>query len=409
MTSFSGSFKFILTIAIWWITFDQLSADTKKTVCLNMIVKDETKVITRCLASVKPLIDYWVIVDTGSTDGTQKMIQEYMKDIPGELHERPWKNFAHNRNEALQFAQNKADYVLVIDADEVLVLPKDYNLPLLDKDFYFIKTHFGNTHYDRVQLINNHLDWKWEGVLHEGLASSDAHTCDRLADVFNYVRTDGNRSEDPHKYDKDAAILENALKDDPYNKRYQFYLAQSYRDAQQPGLALKNYQKRVEMGGWDQEIFWSLLQIGLMQEALNADSNTIQEAYIKAYQYRPSRIEPLYRLVNYHRRNENHLAGYQAALQGLGLRDSSDLLFVEKWIYDYGLVFEFSICAYWVEKYTESLLASYLTLATPDLPENIRKCVEQNLVWIKLKIEEKSKSDHAEAANKDQNSISYNP
>jgi len=46
----------------------------KPTVCLNMIVKNESEVITRCLKSVLPLIDYWVISDTGSTDGTQKII-----------------------------------------------------------------------------------------------------------------------------------------------------------------------------------------------------------------------------------------------------------------------------------------------------------------------------------------------
>ena len=80
------------------------------TVCLNMIVKDESAVIERCLNSVKEHIDYWVIVDTGSTDGTQEIIQRTLKDIPGILYARPWVDFAHNRNEALQFAKGKTDY-----------------------------------------------------------------------------------------------------------------------------------------------------------------------------------------------------------------------------------------------------------------------------------------------------------
>ena len=78
-----------------------------QTICLNMIVKDEKDVICRCLASVKPVIDYWVIVDTGSSDGTQEIIRAFMKEIPGELHERPWINFGHNRNEALELAKGK--------------------------------------------------------------------------------------------------------------------------------------------------------------------------------------------------------------------------------------------------------------------------------------------------------------
>ena len=60
---------------------------------LNMIVKNEANAILRCLESVKPYIDSWVIVDTGSTDGTQTIIQYYMQAIPGQLFELPWKNF----------------------------------------------------------------------------------------------------------------------------------------------------------------------------------------------------------------------------------------------------------------------------------------------------------------------------
>ena len=144
-----------------------LAAD-KPTVCLNMIVKNETEVIRRCLGSSKPLIDYWVIVDTGSTDGTQEMIKDFMKDIPGELHERPWKNFAHNRNEALELAKGKADYVLIIDADDVFEYPSDYKWPELKMDGYFIQVQDCGTNYERFHLISNHIKWKWEGVLHEG-------------------------------------------------------------------------------------------------------------------------------------------------------------------------------------------------------------------------------------------------
>ncbi len=97
-----------------------------------MIVKDEAPVIRRCLDSVRPLIDHWVIVDTGSTDGTQDIIREHLKDLPGELHERPWRDFAHNRSEALALARPHADYSLIIDADDVLEIPKGYKLPRLN-------------------------------------------------------------------------------------------------------------------------------------------------------------------------------------------------------------------------------------------------------------------------------------
>ena len=124
----------------------------KTTVCLNMIVKNEIKAIKRCLASVKSLIDYWVIVDTGSDDGTQQAIGEYMKGIPGQLYERPWIHFAHNRNEALALAKNKGDYLLFIDADDWLQISDEFRLPKLSKDYYAIEFRHGNCRSMQVLL-----------------------------------------------------------------------------------------------------------------------------------------------------------------------------------------------------------------------------------------------------------------
>lgn len=360
----------------------QIEAREAGSVCLNMIVKDESAVIKRCLASAKPLIDYWVIVDTGSTDGTQKIIQDFMQDIPGELHERPWINFAHNRNEALELAKNHADYILFIDADNVFAFPKKFKLPPLIQDGYYLPIEDGGTIYNRIQLVKSTLNWKWNGVLHEAISSTQAKSYNVLSDLKIVIHNDGNRSQDPKKFQKDAELLEKALVEDPHNSRYVFYLAQSYRDAQDHEQALKNYEKRIKMGGWDQEVFHSMLQVGLLQEALGMNLKKIVASYEKAYAYRPSRIEPLYRLASLYRREENYLAGYQTALRGLDQRDSTDSLFVEKWIYDYGLLFEFSICAYWIDKYTESLLASRALLANPKLPVEIRESVQRNLKWV---------------------------
>lgn len=356
-------------------------------ICLNMIVKDENPIILRCLASVKPLIDSWVIVDTGSTDGTQEAIINFLNDLPGKLYERPWVNFSHNRNEALELATGQADYILFIDADEILQFSSDFSLPILDKDYYYIITEYSGTRYGRVQLVKSSLNWKWEGVLHESVASNQAHSIGTLEKVACVVNTDGNRSKDPLKYEKDALVLEKALLDDPTNSRYVFYLAQSYRDSQQYEKALESYNKRTSMGGWNEEVFWSLLQIGLIQEALKMPSDIIVKSYYKAFSHRPHRIEPLYRIANFYRRAENYFEAYKAARKGIHIRSSNDNLFVEQWIYDYGLLLEFSISAYWTENYFEALLASYLLLSNPSLPSHIKECVQKNLKWIEEKVQ----------------------
>ncbi len=136
-----------------------------------MIVKNEAPVITRCLASVRPFIDHWVIVDTGSTDGTQDIVRDFLRGVPGSLHERPWRNFAHNRNEALELARPQADYVLFIDADEQLRVPEGFAWPALSADGYMFTCRMGDCEYLRNAMIAARVPWRWEGVLHEFLAA----------------------------------------------------------------------------------------------------------------------------------------------------------------------------------------------------------------------------------------------
>ena len=94
---------------------------SKVTICLNMIVRNESKIITRLLTSVLPIIDTYVICDTGSTDDTQKIIKEFFDkhNIKGDVISEPFKNFGYNRTVALKAARNKATYALLLDADMI--------------------------------------------------------------------------------------------------------------------------------------------------------------------------------------------------------------------------------------------------------------------------------------------------
>lgn len=364
---------------------------TKPTICLDMIVKNESKVITRCIESILPLIDYWVIVDTGSTDGTQQIIKDFMKEkgIPGELHEKPWVNFAHNRNQALELAKNKADYVFFIDADEYLEYEPDFKFPYLDKDSYIISMKHGGSTYGKLQLAKNQLDWRWEGVLHEYVWSPQAKTSGTLEKVHNVYTTEGARSQDSQKYHKDAQILEAALKENPNNDRYLFYLAQSYRDAGENEKALEAYKKRIEKGNWDQEVFWSLLQVANIEKALGVSPETFLSSYYKAFYFRPSRAEPLYYISEYYRNKGDYENGYLIAKVGTKIPLSTDILFVDKWIYDYGLPLELSVNAYWTGKYEECQKISTDLLALQELPDYYRDIIKANLDFANKKLIEK--------------------
>ena len=131
------------------------------------------------------------------------------------------------------------------------------------------------------------------------------------------------------------------------------------------------------MGGWEEEVFWSLYQIAMLQETLNKPEEVITKAYLKAWNFRPTRIEPLYRLASYYRQKDNFLMGYLFSQFALQADDPNDVLFVESWIYDYGAAFENSICAYWVGRYEESFQLCNRLLGHKDLPQNIRECVQE--------------------------------
>ena len=198
-----------------------------KTICLTMIVKNEIKLIERCLNSVKDSIHYWIICDTGSTDGTQDFIKNYFKEnnIQGELYETPWKNFGYNRTLAFEKSKNKADYYLVIDADDIL---KGNKIVIEDDkyDSYYIQIKYNTLSFKRKQLFNSKYNWRYIGILHEYAECEKKDI--KIGEIKNcYIEahTEGSRSKQKDKYKKDAEILLEGIKNEPNNVRYHFYLA----------------------------------------------------------------------------------------------------------------------------------------------------------------------------------------
>lgn len=348
--------------------------------CLNMIVKNEAHVIRRCLASVRDHIDYWVIVDTGSTDGTQSIIKEFLKEIPGELHERSWRDFGTNRTEALRLAESKADYLLFIDADEQLIVPDGFMWPEKPMDdAYFLNVSYGNMNYARCAIVSTKLKWEWNGVLHEYLQSDRPATRVDLPGPYVLVTHDGARAQDKDTYKKDAELLRNALKDDPKNARYQFYLAQSLFDSQQWAESLLEYAKRIEMKGWPEEVWYSHYRIGQLDEILGLDPT---KDYLAAYEYRPIRSEPLHALARYCRGKKRFYQAYMfASIANKIHRPASDLLFIEPEVYDWRSMDELSVACFYSNHREEGLELVKELLSFSFIPQPERDRIEKNLEY----------------------------
>lgn len=376
---------FLICLCFLFSTLPAAPAAGEKSVCLNMIVKNESQVIEKCLASVKPLIDYWVIVDTGSDDNTRQIIKEYMKDIPGELHERPWVNFSHNRNEALNLAKSKGDYVLIIDADEVLQYSNDFKLPTLDKDLYLIPLRqVGVVDVKRNGIHKSTLNWSWKGDFHEVIESPEVKTSEVLKGIVNLCNThpEGNsgRSKESNrtKYLRDAEGLKKSLEKDPTNSRYVFYLGISYAAADQHELAKKSFEKRVSMPSSDhQETYWALYNLGLMQEKLN-EPDAALETFSKAFAFRSIRAEPLFQMGKIYRKKGNLLMSYLLFKHALSIPYPEGDSCVEYVVYDHQMLIEFANCALLMGKFKEGLDVCIKLLANPNLPAEYKNPLQSN-------------------------------
>lgn len=285
------------------------------TICLNMIVKDESNVILDTLRNITKYIklSYWVISDTGSSDNTKEIITSFFKkiNIPGELVEHKWIDFGHNRTQALQCAFNKSDYLLIFDADDKIcgdfVIPfksntNDGNNTQYDK--YMLRIGSGLEYY-RPLLINNRKPWRFRGILHEFLDSFDIFTTTATVCGNYYIESGrtGNRSTNKNKYIQDARLLEAAYimeKEDQngISGRYAFYCGRSFKDA---GVdyyadAIKWYKIVLDIPNhWNQEKCYSALEIGHLLNHINdsskSESDTAVLFWLKSVEYDNDRIE----------------------------------------------------------------------------------------------------------------------
>lgn len=381
-------------------------AKRKPRLCLTMIVKNESKIIERCLDSVKGHIDYWVIVDTGSTDDTKELIQNSLSDIPGELHEREFVSFGHNRTESLELSYNKSKFVLLMDADLVFkVNDPNFKKNLSPKvDAYMINEcdsidqngRCAGFNYRNRIIINNEKEWFFEGSTHEVIELKEKRdtACINLDDVWIHNMYDGGSKSD--KYTRDIRLLTQDLKEDPDNDRAMFYLGESYFNlAHQEGIDITSektcsllrdasfwYQKRVDaINTWDQEKYISLFKMAKINSLMNDSIDFL--GFLKAYEFMPSRLEPIYQIVRFCRENELYYSGYLIGKMALTNITPlpKDALFVDGDVYSYQLIDETAICASWAgdNRTSESMIESILPIIEGYASEENVERIKDNL------------------------------
>lgn len=358
--------------------------------CLTMIVKNEEKIIERCLDSVKEIVDCVSICDTGSTDNTVKVIEEYLKTnkIPGKVHSHDWKNFGHNRTLSVQAAQKTLEelgfplsstYLLLIDADMMLEKDPSFNKDSLQSDSYLVVQKNNFQSYYNTRLVLASLPWECVGVTHEYWSCKKPSKEGKLQTLHIDDRNDGGCKAD--KFERDIRLLTQGLKDEPDNVRYMFYLAQSYKCIKNYDEAIKWYKMRVEKGGWKEEVWYSKLMIGQCYEDMGQWDQALP-VYLDAYQFNPERAESLQQISTHYRTQGQYHLAYSFAKLGSPIPyPSNQVLFISDPVYNYLFDQDISISAFYTPFKDEGYAATNRLILKKNVPSDIKELAYRNMLF----------------------------
>jgi glycosyltransferase involved in cell wall biosynthesis len=385
------------------------------------IMKNESRIIQRCLDSIKSVVDHIVISDTGSTDNTVELIKNWLKDnnIPGDVYHDSWKNFGFNRTLSVINGQDwlqknkidqKTNYFLTLDADMILKIEPTFNKEkLLSKQQWHLKQKTDVLSYYNTRIFRSDLPFKAVSVTHEFWACDVPLEQGNFNDLWFDDVGDGGAKAD--KFERDIKLLIQGLIDEPKNDRYLFYLAQSYECIGNKEKAIEFYEKRVLAGGWPEEVFISLNRLGdcytELGERINnsISSNDTEEeknakkeksrtyhdrainSWLAGYQCIPCRAETLYKIVNRARLSgKNHLASLYLKT-GLKIEYPENMsLFIEHNVYSYLFLEELSIVGYYTNLQKQARDACEYLILYKDIPHNVRCGARNNCIFYMNKV-----------------------
>ncbi|MDT0124665.1 glycosyltransferase [Paenibacillus sp. RRE4] len=227
-------------------------------ISLCMIVKDEEEMLPRCLESVRGAVDEIIVVDTGSSDRSVAIAQEYGASVV----EFEWcDDFAAARNAGLERASG--DWILFLDADEALEATAREQIRSWTEvsgcDGLFLNIHNytgsgqqGATVNPVLRLFRNHPEHRFKGRIHEQIAAAICerdpeaafHITDMVIHHYGYQTVVVERKD---KVNRNVRLLQQAVVEEPNQPFHHYNLGVEYLRVGEAEQALDSFGKARKM------------------------------------------------------------------------------------------------------------------------------------------------------------------
>lgn len=343
------------------------SPSPQRRIILVLMVKNESKIIERCLQGALPICDAAMIVDTGSTDDTVAIARSWFAQHPGLPHhiiQHEWVNFGHNRS--LSFREGRAlcmrlgwhqqfTWALFLDGDMVLRIGDGFCKDMVLKDAgYQVMQRQGTLEYYNLRLARMDVAWKctgatheyWESCLPEGSREKDTTEMDPGVLAIDDVNDGGAKAD---KFERDIRLLLAEYETQPRNPRTLFYLAQSHQNCGKPELAIPWYKKRLEVDGWHEEGWYAKLSLGRCYMAIKKPIEG-EFWFMDCFEGNHHRAEPLYELAKHFRETGEHYKAMHYCTKAMAIPKPTKGLFVDSEVYAWKLRFERTILDYYITR-----------------------------------------------------------
>lgn len=318
---------------------------------VTIMIKNEEEVICQTL---QPFVDAGInsffVLDTGSTDKTVEVTRNFFEKnhvTAGYIAQEPFVDFATSRNRALQLTQqqfSRAAFILMPDAEwyiqnvqGLLVFCKQYAQEDNPYASFLVRIMSDTLDFYTARLIKNNRSVYFVGAVHEVL--NQVSPIKLPSDVyFKLEQTKNGAARSRRRWLRDCDILLKEYQKDVSNPRTLFYLAQTYAGLGQWYQAIHYYTLRTHISGWAEEDFMTQYRLAQsIERVINDGVYTWVDAlsaYLKAYQIRPQRVEPLIKIAQHYWRNQEQELCYLFARRATEIPyPATDILFVDKLLY----------------------------------------------------------------------------